>query len=156
MATATTIKLTSPSFANGGQIDARHTCDGQNQSPELQWTHTPEGTRTFALIVDDPDAPSGRFTHWLLFDIPASVRGLAAGTTGVGISGQNDFQQIGYGGPCPPRKDGPHHYFFRLYALDVDSLELAQGATRQEVEGAMEHHVLEQTELMGKYARAGK
>jgi Raf kinase inhibitor-like YbhB/YbcL family protein len=154
MATATTIKLTSPSFANGARIDVRHTCDGNNQSPELQWTHAPEGTRTFTLIVDDPDAPSGVFTHWLLYDIPGSVNALAEGTTGVGVSGRNDFQQGGYGGPCPPRKDRAHRYFFRLYALDVDSLELPQGATREEVEGAMKRHILEQTELMGEYARA--
>ena len=154
MATATTIKLTSPSFANGAGIDVRHTCEGDNQSPELQWTHAPEGTRTFALIVDDPDAPSGAFTHWLLFDIPESVHGLAEGTTGVGVSGQNDFQQVGYGGPCPPRKDQAHRYFFRLYALDIDSLKLPQGAKREEVEGAMKHHILEQAVFMGRYARA--
>jgi len=154
MATATTIKLTSPSFANGAGIDVRHTCDGDNQSPELQWTHAPKGTRTFAIIVDDPDAPSGAFTHWLLFDIPASVHRLAEGTTGVGISGRNDFQQIGYGGPCPPRKDQAHRYFFRLYALDVASLKLRQGAKREEVDGAMAHHILEQVEIIGKYARA--
>jgi Raf kinase inhibitor-like YbhB/YbcL family protein len=153
MATATTIKLSSSSFANGELIDVRHTCDGSNQSPELQWTHAPEGTRTFALIVDDADAPSGAFTHWLLYDIPPSVHALAEGATDAGVSGRNDFQQVGYGGPCPPRKDQSHRYFFRLHALDVDSLELPQGATRQEVEAAMEHHILEQAELMGKYAR---
>jgi Raf kinase inhibitor-like YbhB/YbcL family protein len=154
MATATKFKLTSPSFASGGLMNARHTCDGQNLSPELQWTHVPEGTRSFALIVDDPDAPSGRFTHWLLFDFPASTHGLAEGTSGIGVPGQNDFQQVGYGGPCPPPKDGPHGYFFTLYALDVDSLELPQGATRHEIEGAMEHHILDHAELVGGYARA--
>src|SRR5919109_5056721 len=133
MATAMMLKLTSPDFANGARIPARHTCDGENQSPELQWTRAPEGTRTFALVVDDPDAPSRSFTHWLLFDIPGSVHGLAEGTAEVGISGRNDFQQIGYGGPCPPRKDKAHRYFFRLYAMDVDSLELPEGASRKEV-----------------------
>jgi Raf kinase inhibitor-like YbhB/YbcL family protein len=150
------MQLTSPSFKEGEQINPRHTCDGENLSPELQWTYAPKGTRTFALVVDDPDAPSGSFTHWLLFDIPASEHGLPEGTTGVGISGENDFQQAGYGGQCPPRNDKPHRYYFRLYALDVDSLELRQGASRQKVEGAMEHHVLERAELMGNYARAHK
>jgi Raf kinase inhibitor-like YbhB/YbcL family protein len=113
MATATAFQMTSPSFADGARIAERHTCDGANQSPELQWKHAPEGARTLALIADDPDAPSGRFTHWLLFDIPAAVDGLAEGTAGVGVSGRNDFQQIGYGGPCPPRRDKAHRYHFK-------------------------------------------
>ena len=155
MTTATALIFKSASFANGGQIDVRHTCDGSNQSPELEWSHASDGALSLALVVVDPDAPSGDFTHWVLFDIPASVHALAEGTTGIGVSGRNDFQEIGYGGPCPPKKHGPHRYFFRLFALDVDSLGLAKGATRQEVEGAIENHILEQAELMGRYTRAG-
>ena len=154
MATATAMMFKSPSFVNDGEIDVRYTCDGSNQSPELQWSHAPDGARSFALTVVDPDAPSGDFTHWILFDVSASVHALAEGTTGIGVSGRNDFQRIGYGGPCPPKKRGPHRYFFRLFALDVESLGLAQGATRQEVKGAMEDHILEQAEFMGRYTRA--
>jgi Raf kinase inhibitor-like YbhB/YbcL family protein len=147
------MKLTSPSFSEGEKIDVRHTCDGANRSPELRWEQVPEGARTFALIVDDPDAPSGVFTHWVLFDIPLSVHVLGEGATDVGQPGRNDFEQVGYGGPCPPPKDASHRYSFRLFALDVDSLNLQPGATRQAVETAMRNHVLGQAELMGRYAR---
>ena len=102
----------------------RPNCNGRNTRK----------ARERSRIVEDPDAPSIAFTHWLLFDIPGSVHGIAEGTTGMGVSGRNDFQQIGYGGPCPPLKDQAHRYFFRLYALDVDSLKVPQGATREEVE----------------------
>jgi Raf kinase inhibitor-like YbhB/YbcL family protein len=147
------LSLASTDFTHGGPISARHTCDGSNVSPELHWMHPPEETRSFALILDDPDAPSGLFTHWVLFDIPASVRSLAEGEGGVGVSGRNDFQQVGYGGPCPPPNRGKHRYFFTLYALDVDSLRQQSGASRQEVEAAMEGHVLRQAQLMGLYER---
>jgi Raf kinase inhibitor-like YbhB/YbcL family protein len=145
--------FSSPSIAPGSWIDSRHTCDGDDLSPELRWSGLPDGTRSMALIVDDPDAPSGTFTHWVLFDIPASVDRLAEGAPEFGVAGRNDFRRVGYGGPCPPRDHGPHRYFFRLYALDVESLELPEGASQREVESAMEPHILEQAELMGRYAR---
>jgi Raf kinase inhibitor-like YbhB/YbcL family protein len=151
--TKTKMKLMSPSFTHGGLINAAHTCDGANLSPELRWTAVPDDARSFALIVDDPDAPSGKFTHWVLFDIPATVHELAEGATGVGVAGRNDFQGIGYGGPCPPPKHGEHRYFFKLYALDVAALGLSEGVPRQDLEAPMEPHVLEHAELMGRYGR---
>lgn len=147
--------LTSPAFAHGAAIPVRHTCDGQNLSPQLRWNNQPSGCRGFALIVDDPDAPSGTFTHWVLFDVPPTERGLpeaAAGGT-AGKQGRNDFGKNGYGGPCPPHGHGVHRYFFRLHALDVESLKLAAGARRSEVERAIQAHVLATAELMGKYER---
>jgi len=150
--TKTKMTLTSPSFTQGGLISAHHTCDGRDVSPALRWTAAPEGAKSFALIVEDPDAPNGTFTHWVLFDIPADSHGLSEGAD-VGTAGRNDFQQVSYGGPCPPPKHGQHRYFFRLYALDVAGLGLPAGATRQELEAAMEPHILAQAELMGRYAR---
>lgn len=145
--------LTSTAFTADGAIPATVTCDGDNTSPELKWMHPPDGTRSFALIVDDPDAPSGTFTHWVLFDIPADVRTLPANASDIGVGGRNDFQQDGYGGPCPPPNHGQHRYFFKLYALDVESLNSEAGAPRDAVEKAMEGHVLDETHLMGRYER---
>lgn len=145
--------LTSPSFVPDGLISATFTCDGENTSPELKWIHAPDGTRSFALIVDDPDAPNGTFTHWVLFDIPADTKHLRGEVSDIGVKGRNDFQQVGYGGPCPPPNHGQHRYYFRLYALDVDSLQLPAGASRPEVETAIEGHILDQAELMGRYER---
>ena len=152
--TKTTTKMTlkSPSFEAGGLIDAHHTCDGRNVSPELQWTAVPEGARSFALIIEDPDAPSGTFTHWVLFDIPGDVHSLAV-ESDVGVAGRNDFQQSGYGGPCPPPGHGQHRYYFRLYALDVAGLGLPEGARREEVESTMEGHIIAEAELMGRFSR---
>src|SRR5262249_15565693 len=101
----------------------------------------------------DPDAPRGTFTHWLRYDIPADARELPAGDKETGVSGENDFQANGYGGPCPPPSHGAHRYFFRLFALGVDSLGVRQGAKRSEIEQAMQGHIVGQTELMGKYIR---
>ncbi|HXH06460.1 MAG TPA: YbhB/YbcL family Raf kinase inhibitor-like protein [Vicinamibacterales bacterium] len=147
--------LTSPAFADGAFIPVRYTCDGENLSPPLQWADPPSGTRSFVLIVDDPDAPAGTFTHWVLFDLPGAERHLpeAPPQKTAGRSGRNDFGKQGYGGPCPPRGHGPHRYFFRLSALDVDSLKLAAGARRSEVEAAMKGHVLGAAQLMGRYER---
>jgi Raf kinase inhibitor-like YbhB/YbcL family protein len=150
--TTTKMTLTSPSFERDGLIAAHNTCDGRNVSPELRWTAVPDGTRSFALIVDDPDAPSGTFTHWVLFDIPGDARSLAEGAD-VGVAGRNDFQQSGYGGPCPPPRHGQHRYYFRLYALDVAGLGLPEGAPREELESTMEGHVLAESELMGRFSR---
>lgn len=148
--------LTSPAFSEGGTIPQLLTCDGQNRSPQLHWSHPPEGTRSFALIVDDPDAPNGTFTHWVLFNIPADATELGEAESGIGVNGRNDFQQDGYGGPCPPPNHGEHRYYFKLYALDVDELQLNASATRQELESAMSGRVLGQTQLMGRYERRNK
>jgi Raf kinase inhibitor-like YbhB/YbcL family protein len=154
--TSMPLQLTSPAFTAGGPIPARYSCDGEDISPELRWTDPPAGTASFALIFDDPDAPRGTWVHWVLFNIPAEVRGLAEGVPGdVELAdgarhGENDFGGPGYGGPCPP--GGTHRYFFKLYALD-QVLDLAALATKAELEAAMQGHLLAQAELMGTYSR---
>jgi Raf kinase inhibitor-like YbhB/YbcL family protein len=148
-----TFSLSSPAFDPGAAVPKEYTCDGRDASPALRWENPPEGTRSYALIVDDPDAPDGTFTHWVLCDLPASMQSLPEGASQAGIEGRNDFGETGYGGPCPPPGHGTHRYRFRLFALDVDSLGLQNGAERQEVEEAMRGHVLDRTELAGEYAR---
>jgi Raf kinase inhibitor-like YbhB/YbcL family protein len=148
-----TFTLRSSAFTDGERIPTHSTCEGRDQSPALRWDGAPTGTQSFALIVDDPDAPHGTFTHWVLFDIPASERELAEGQPVVGIAGINDFQRPGYNGPCPPERHGEHRYVFTLYALDMPTLGLGQTATRREVEGAMQDHILAQAQLTGRYAR---
>lgn len=145
--------LTSPAFQEGETIPTQFTCDAENISPELHWNHIPAGTRSFVLIVDDPDAPHQTFTHAVLFDIPAETQQLVEGAKAIGVSGTNDFGETGYGGPCPPSGHGSHRYFFTLYALDVPTLNLQQGAARSDVEGAMQGHILEQAQLMGRFER---
>ena len=147
-----TFKMMTTAFEQGSEIPQKYTCEGQNISPPLSWENPPAGTKSFALIVDDPDAPSGTFTHWLLWDIPGDKTYLEEGTK-EGISGKNDFGRIGYGGPCPPRGHGPHRYFFKLYALDVQSLNIKKGSTRLSLEKAMKGHIIEKTEYMGTYQR---
>lgn len=147
------ITVSSSAFKQGATIPVRYTCDGENRAPELSWSGAPPNTRSFALIVDDPDAPGGTFTHWVLFDLPASIAGLPEGAPGIGIAGANDFGNAGYGGPCPPRGGGAHRYMFTLYALDVPSLQLQQGAGRRQVEAAMQGHIVAQGQLMGRYER---
>lgn len=147
------LTLTISAFGESQPIPSKYSCDGSNVSPALQWSNVPDGTKSFALVVDDPDAPNTTFTHWVLFDIPAETRSLAEGQRAVGIAGRNDFQQEGYGGPCPPANHDAHRYFFRLYALDVESLGLSQGARKEEALAAMQGHILEQTQLMGRYKR---
>jgi Raf kinase inhibitor-like YbhB/YbcL family protein len=149
-------KLNSHPFSDGGNIPKKYTCDGDDVSPELHWTDQPPA-KSFALIVDDPDAPSGTWVHWVLFDLPGDAHDLqeAAGKraplpTGA-QQGINDFKKEGYGGPCPP-PGKPHRYFFKLYALD-SKLSLKGPATKAEVEKAMQGHVLGQGELMGRYGR---
>ena len=148
-------KLTSPAFAEGATIPRLHGCEGADLSPALEWTGEPEGAQSFALIVDDPDAPAGVWNHWLLWDIPASARTLAQGFKDgqFGESGTNDFSRLGYGGPCPPKGHGPHRYFFKLYALDVPTLGLRRGAKRAELDRALAGHVLAETGLMGRCER---
>lgn len=130
--------LTSTTFEDGSMIPSDCTCDGTDQSPALQWEGAPGMARSFVLIVDDPDAPQGVFTHWVLFDIPATAQELDAGQPAVGIAALNDFQEPVYRGPCPPADDPAHGYRFTLYALDLPSLDLSQSATRREVESAMQ------------------
>jgi hypothetical protein len=147
--------LTSPEFADGDAIPVRFTCDGENSAPPLNWDGAPPA-QSFVLIVDDPDAPSGVFTHWVLYDIPGSQRELPAGLANVGAlgtPGMNDFSRVGYGGPCPPRGHGPHRYVFTLYALDVPSLMIPAKRPRREIERAMASHVLGQAQLIGRYER---
>jgi hypothetical protein len=147
------MKLDSPVFQYGGTIPPQYTCKGKDLSPELQWRDAPAETKSFALIVDDPDAPGGTFTHWVLFDIPATLQSLPDGEERIGVSGKNSFGKTGYKGPCPPPGHGVHRYFFRLYALDVVSLPLQKGASRKDVEAAMQTHILEKTEYMGTFER---
>jgi Raf kinase inhibitor-like YbhB/YbcL family protein len=149
--------ITSTSFTNGGDIPKKFTCDGADVSPELSWTDAPAGTKSFALIADDPDAPSGTWTHWVLFDLSPATNNLPEGLSkidelpGGERQGRNDFRKIGYNGPCPP-PGKPHRYFYRLYALG-HKLDLRPGASKQEVEQAMAGCILGQTEWTGKYQR---
>jgi Raf kinase inhibitor-like YbhB/YbcL family protein len=148
-------RLESPAFAEGATIPRLHTCEGADLSPALEWSGEPEGTKSFALIVDDPDAPAGVWNHWLLWDIPASTRALPQGCKSgqTAETGTNDFGRLGYGGPCPPKGHGPHRYFFRLIALDVPSLGLRRGAGRAELDRTLAGHVLAEAQRMGKYER---
>lgn len=147
--------LESPAFDEGATVPKRYTCEGEDISPALRWRDAPAETRSFVLIVDDPDAPGRTFTHWVLFDIPADRTSLPEGVKpgDVGVAGRNDFGKAGYGGPCPPPGHGPHRYFFTLYALDTEALNLKRGASRAEVEQAMRGHVVGQAQLMGRYER---
>ena len=155
--TPMTIKITSPSFAEGQPIPAKYTCDGENISPPLRWDTSPEAAKSFALIYDDPDAPAGTWVHWVLYDLPATRRDLPEAVAakedvlGGAKQGRNDFKQIGYGGPCPPQ-GGAHRYYFKLYALDTE-LSLKSGATKNEAEKAMKGHILAEGTLMGTYKR---
>ena len=150
------IKLTSSAFKEGEAIPRQYTCDGIDISPPLEWTGVPKSAKTIALIADDPDAPSGRFVHWVLYNLPAENIGLVENVPatenvkGGGIQGKNGFEKIGYGGPCPP--SGTHRYFFKIYALD-NELPLKAGATKAEVEKAMQGHIVAQGQLMGTYSR---
>jgi Raf kinase inhibitor-like YbhB/YbcL family protein len=150
------MRIESAAFSEGGLIPQRHTCDGKDVSPPLSWTGTPEGAKSLALICDDPDAPGKTWVHWVVFNIPPAARQLPEAIapggpiSGVGTQGKNDFRKLGYGGPCPP--GGTHRYQFKLYALDAE-LALPAGATKAELEGAMEGHVLGQATLTGKYSR---
>jgi Raf kinase inhibitor-like YbhB/YbcL family protein len=148
-------QLFSTSFVEGGWIPDLHTCQGADISPSLEWSGEALETRSFVLIMDDPDAPAGTWNHWLLFDIPPQIHNLAQGYRPgrLAISGNNDFGKRGYGGPCPPKGHGPHRYFFRLRSLDIPSLDLAEGADRSQIEKAMKRHVLAETQYMGRYER---
>lgn len=149
------LTLTTTAFRDSESIPAEFTCDGADRSPELRWTGAPAGTRSFALIVHDPDAPRGDFTHWVLYNIPADILLIPEGveTSAIGDPGTNDFDKRGYGGPCPPSGHGRHRYYFTLYALDIGRLPAEKGAKRAEVEAEIEGRVLGQARLMGVYER---
>lgn len=151
-ATLAKLDLTSDAFQKGQPISTQYTCDGADQTPSLKWGEPPAGTKSFALMIDDPDAPSGTFRHWGVFDIPASARSIGGGQR-LGTEVTNDFGKPGYGGPCPPKGHGPHHYHFKLFALDTDKLGLATTARVADVEAAAQQHAIGQGELVGTYER---
>ena len=140
----------------GGAIPPDYTCDGANRSIPWSWSDPPHGTHTFAIIVDDPDAPGTTWTHWAAWNIPGDIRSLSEGiprdSSGM-VQGRNDFGEVGWGGPCPPVSDGEHRYFARVYALDA-SLSLQTGASRGDLDAAMMGHVVGQGEWMARYRRA--
>ena len=150
------MELKSRAFAHGASIPARHTCDGPDLSPPLEWSDAPAPAKSFALISDDPDAPGGTWVHWVAWNIPAGARALPEGVPQKAslpdgtTQGTNDFDRVGYGGPCPP--SGTHRYLFRLYALDA-ALSLPPAAGKSELEKAMKGHILARAELLGKYGR---
>ena len=150
------MKLASSAFDNGDMIPPEYTCDGADVSPPLEWDSVPPGTKSLALICDDPDAPMGTWVHWVYYDIPIGTKSFSENIApekhpaNGGKQGTNDFNKIGYGGPCPP--GGTHRYYFKLYALDV-MLDLTPGATKKQLLEAIENHVLDTAQLMGKYKR---
>lgn len=145
------LEISSDAFSDGGPIPQRHTCEGENISPALAWS-APAEAGSLALIVDDPDAPSGTFVHWLAWGIDPGA-GVQAEGQAAPVEGTNGFGETGYGGPCPPPGHGPHRYFFRLHALDSE-LELPPAASREELEAALEGKVLGTAELVGTYQRS--
>jgi len=154
---AMSLVLDSKAFPKGGDIPSKYTCSGDDISPALSWSGAPQDTKSFALIVEDPDAPSGTFTHWIVYDLPAGTHELPENVSktddlsGGGRQGRNDFRRLGYGGPCPP-PGKPHRYFFKVYALN-STLGLPAGASKPDVEAAMRGHVIAQAELMRKFGR---
>jgi Raf kinase inhibitor-like YbhB/YbcL family protein len=151
-ATLSKLTLTSDAFQNGQPIPQQYTCDGADQTPVIHWSEPPQGTKSFALVIDDPDAPNGTFRHWGVFDIPGSARSIGGGDS-VGTAVRNDFGKLGYGGPCPPKGHGPHHYHFKLFALDVERLNLGSDAKVVDVENAAAAHAIAEGELIGTYER---
>ena len=150
------ITITSTVFYEGSMIPQNYTCDGEDISPSLAWSGVPDGTKSLALICDDPDAPMGTWVHWVLFNIPAHIMELPANIPPDKIiqngakHGINDFQKFGYGGPCPP--GGTHRYYFKLYALDTE-INGEPGITKSQLLQAMEGHILAEGQLMGRYSR---
>ena len=148
-------QITATAFRDGSSIPKRFTCDGPDVSPALSWGDPPAGTRSLAIIADDPDAPAGTWVHWVLYDLPAETRKLPEGVAkdrelpNGALQGRNDFGKIGYNGPCPPR-GSEHRYFFKLYALDSRT-GLKAGATKSELERTMKGHILSQAQLVGKF-----
>ena len=150
------IKITSSAFTKDGNIPKKYSCDGVNISPPLSWTDAPADTKSYAIVIEDPDAPSKTWIHWVIFNIPAADTSLPEHfparkemSNGI-LQGTNDFRNIGYGGPCPP--SGTHRYFIKIYALNM-MLKIPAGSTKQQLEQAMKEHILAEGELMGKYTR---
>ena len=153
--------FTTAPFASGESIPHEYTCEGTDISPALEWAFGSDEAESLVLIVDDPDAPGQTFTHWVLFNLPGDTTSLPRGVE-VGVhyvdanpiphEGKNDFGDVGYDGPCPPPGDGPHRYFFRLYALDT-VLDLGSGASKEQVADALDGHVIDATERTGTYER---
>ena len=151
-------RLVSSAFADGQSIPARYTCEGKDISPALEWSDAPRGTRSFALVCSDPDAPMGTWYHWAVFDIAAETTRLQeayptdarVGTTRQAVT---DFKRTGYGGPCPPKGHGVHHYHFQLMALDVATLSVSASPNCRDVERAAKGHILGETVLTGTYSR---
>jgi hypothetical protein len=152
------MRISSTAFDEGGMLPPRFTCDGAGVSPPLEWTDVPDGTQRFALICEDPDAPSGVFTHWLIYDLSAGSRELEEDVPKDAVlamgarQGTNSFGNVGYGGACPPLGDREHRYFFKLYALD-SYLAVQPGASKDHLLAAMENHVLAEAQLIAKYKR---
>jgi Raf kinase inhibitor-like YbhB/YbcL family protein len=144
------MKITSSAFQDGANIPPKFTCDGADTSPPLQIADIPSEAKSVALIIDDPDAPGGLFTHWLVWNIPPQTSAVGEGSAPKGVQGTNDFGKSGYGGPCPP--SGTHRYYFKIFALDCE-LDLLFGAKRGQLDAAMKGHVVAQGELMGRYSR---
>lgn len=144
--------LASEAFDNGQPIPRQYGCDGGDVTPELHWTDPPAGTKSFALVVDDPDAPGGTFHHWGVFNIPASVRSIGGGQR-AGTEVDNDFGKPGYSGPCPPRGNRPHHYHFKLFALASDRLAISTTPKPADIETAARKSAIAEGELVGTYER---
>jgi len=146
------MKITSPEFEQEQKIPMTYTCDGDDKSPPLKIEDVPENAKSLALINDDPDAPGGMWVHWVVWNISPTTTEIAEGQNmeGLAVEGTTDFRRTGYGGPCPP--SGNHRYYFKLYALDT-TLDLPDSTTKKQLEAAMEGHIIEQAELMGKYNR---
>lgn len=149
-AVAAALALSSPAFHGGGTIPTRYTCDGKDVSPPLRWSHVPRHAKTFALRLDDPDAPGGTFTHWTIWNLPTNKTGIASGAK-WSFQGTNSFGRVGYGGPCPP-PGSRHHYVFRLYALNA-RLTLSRGATVTQFGAALRGHVVASARLIGLFGR---
>ena len=144
------MKITSSAFQEGGNIPSKFTCDGGDSSPPLQIAEIPSGAKSLALVVDDPDAPSGLFTHWIVWNISPQTNAIAEGSALKGVQGTNDFGKSDYGGPCPP--SGTHRYYFKIFALDRE-LDVPAGTKRSQLDAAMKGHVVAQGELMGRYSK---
>jgi Raf kinase inhibitor-like YbhB/YbcL family protein len=152
------MRLTSTAFSDRTAIPRQHTCDGQDLSPPLTWSDAPAKARSFVLLCDDPDAPAGTWHHWAAYDIPANRTALTADAARHADpdgfkQAINDFQQAGYGGPCPPHRHGPHHYHFRILALSIDRLAVPKKAACRDIEREARKHVLAEADLVGVYER---
>lgn len=152
------MKIHSDAFHNGENIPMEQTCSGADISPPLSWSSAPEGTKSFTLIADDPDAPNGTWVHWLAYNIPANTTSLPANVPPIAENdhgmkqGTSSFGNIGYGGPCPPIGHGPHRYYFKLYALDT-LLDIPSGANKAALTAAMQGHILAEAQTMGRFER---